>query len=158
MVWPEGHISNPDNLAVLIKAGIEGVNEVDPSIIIMLHVALGGQDNEAVAWFNAMFSRGVDCDVIGLSYYPRWHGTLEDLNFTLNDLIQRYHKDVNVVEYSHKKQEVADIVFNLPDDKGTGTFIWEPLNTWDSIFDKEGKSNDQILIYDDLFIEYIKSK
>ena len=155
IVWPEGHISNPDSLAGLLKAGIDGVNEVDPTIIIMLHVALGGQYNEAVAWLNAMFSRGVDCDIIGLSYYPRWHGTLDDVNYTLNELIKRYNKYVNVVEYSHKKKEVADIVFNLPGNKGTGTFIWEPLNTWESIFDKEGKSNDLIMIYDELSKEYL---
>jgi arabinogalactan endo-1,4-beta-galactosidase len=124
----------------------------------MLHLALGGQDDEAVTWLNAMFSRGVDCDIIGLSYYPKWHGTLEDLDFTLNDLIKRYHKDVNVVEYSHKKREVNDIVFNLPDNKGTGSFIWEPLNTWDSIFDKEGKSNEMITIYDELSSDYLKVK
>ena len=158
MVWPEGHISHPDSLASLVKAGIEGVKEVDPSIIIMLHIALGGQNDESVFWLNNMFARGVDCDIIGLSYYPRWHGTLEDLNFNLNDLIRRYNKYMNVVEYSHKKGEVNDIVFNLPDSKGTGTFIWEPLSTWESIFDKDGKSNELINIYDEVSRKYLPNK
>jgi beta-galactosidase len=158
MVWPEGHIAHPDSLASLIKAGIEGIKEVDPSIIIMLHIALGGQNDESVFWLDNMFARGVDCDMIGLSYYPRWHGTLEDLRYNLNDLIRRYHKYVNVVEYSHKKREVADIAFNLPDGKGTGTFIWEPLSTWESIFDKAGKSNDLITVYDDIAKRYIQNK
>lgn len=158
MVWPDAHISHPDNLASLIKAGIDGVKEVDPSIIIMLHIALGGQNDESVFWLDNMFARGVDCDIIGLSYYPRWHGTLADLNYNLNDLISRYHKDVNVVEYSHKKAEVNDIVFNLKDNKGTGTFIWEPLSTWESIFDKSGKSNELINIYDELSRKYLTVK
>jgi arabinogalactan endo-1,4-beta-galactosidase len=42
MVWPDGHIGNPDELARLIKAGVAGVKDVDPSVIIMLHIALGG--------------------------------------------------------------------------------------------------------------------
>ena len=155
MVWPEGHISHPDSLASLIKAGIEGVKEVDPSIIIMLHIALGGQNDEAVFWLNNMFARGVDCDVIGLSYYPRWHGTLADLKYNMEDLIRRYHKYVNVVEYSAKKMEVNDIAFNLPDGKGTGTFIWEPLSTWDAIFDKDGKSNELIKDYDEISHQYL---
>ena len=155
MVWPEGHISHPDSLAGLVKAGIEGVKEVDPSVIIMLHIALGGQNDEAVFWLDNMFARGVDCDVIGLSYYPRWHGTLADLNYNLKDLIRRYHKYVNVVEYSAKKKEVNDIAFNLPDDRGTGSFIWEPLSTWDAIFDKDGKSNELINIYDEISREYL---
>ncbi len=155
MVWPEGHISHPDSLASLIMAGIEGINEVDPRIIIMLHIALGGQNEESIFWLDNMFARGVDCDIIGLSYYPRWHGTLTDLDNNLKDLIKRYHKYMNVVEYSQKKQEVNDIAFNLPDGKGTGTFIWEPLSTWESIFDKDGKSNDLITIYDEVSRKYI---
>ena len=105
-----------------------------------------------------MFAREVDCDIIGLSYYPRWHGTLEDLNYNLNDLIRRYGKYVNVVEYSHKKQEVNEITFNLPDNKGTGTFIWEPLSTWESIFDKDGKSNELITIYDGVNRKFLSAK
>jgi beta-galactosidase len=158
MVWPEGHISHPDSLASLVRAGIDGIKEVDPSIIIMLHIALGGQNDESVFWLDNMFARGVNCDIIGLSYYPRWHGTLADLNYNVKDLIQRYHKYVNVVEYSHFKKEVNDLAFNIPDGKCTGTFIWEPLSTWESIFDKDGKSNNLITIYDELNHTYISGK
>jgi beta-galactosidase len=158
MVWPDGNISQPDNLASLIKAGIEGVKEVSPSITIMLHIALGGQNAESVFWLDTMFARGVDCDIIGLSYYPRWHGTLDDLNYNLNDLIRRYNKYVNVVEYSHKKVEVNDIAFNLPGDKGTGTFIWEPLSTWESVFDNAGKSNELLNVYDEISNKFIPLK
>ena len=37
------------------------------------------------------------------------------------------------------------------------TFIWEPLSNWESIFDKNGKSNEFIDIYDELKKEYIKT-
>jgi beta-galactosidase len=158
MVWPEGHISHPDSLAGLIKAGIEGVKEVDPTIIVMLHLALGGQNDESVFWLDNMFARGVDCDIIGLSYYPRWHGTLGDLNYNLNDLIRRYNKYINVVEYSHKKREVNEMVFNLPDNKGTGTFIWEPLSTWESFFDKDGKANELMSVYGEISKKYVSIK
>jgi beta-galactosidase len=158
MVWPEGHISHPDSLADLIKAGIEGVKAVDPSIIIMLHIALGGQNDESVFWLDNMFARGVDCDIIGLSYYPRWHGTLDDLKYNADDLIRRYNKYVNVVEYSHKKREVNDAAFDFSDNKGTGSFIWEPLSTWESIFDKDGKSNELINIYDEINKKYLSTK
>jgi beta-galactosidase len=158
MVWPEGHIGHPDSLAALIIAGIEGVTEVDPSIIIMLHIALGGQNEESVFWLDNMFARGVDCDIIGLSFYPRWHGTLDDLTYNLNDLIRRYKKPMNVVEYSHKKAEVNDIAFNLPGDKGTGTFIWEPLSTWESVFDKSGVSNALLSVYDEISRKYIPAE
>jgi arabinogalactan endo-1,4-beta-galactosidase len=152
MLWPDGHISNPDNLAELLKAGIEGVREVDPSIIIMMHIALGGQNREATFWLDNMIARGVDFDIIGLSYYPRWHGTLDDLKANLNNLAARYHKDLNVVEYSQFKKEVHDIVFNLPDNRGEGTFIWEPIN---SFFDKTGNPTKELTGYDEISKQYL---
>src|SRR6185503_20751151 len=48
LVWPEGNVSNVDSMSQLIAAGIAGVKAVDPSVVIMLHVALGGQNDETV--------------------------------------------------------------------------------------------------------------
>ncbi|MDK2910757.1 MAG: beta-galactosidase, partial [Bacteroidales bacterium] len=147
MLWPEGHVSRPDQLAGLLKSGIDAVKSVSPKIAIMLHLALGGQNEESVWWFDQMFSRGVDCDVIGLSYYPRWHGTLDELDYNMRDLIRRYQKDVVVVEYSHLKREVYDLVKALPDGKGKGIFIWEPLNTWERIFKWDGRPTRHLRTY-----------
>jgi beta-galactosidase len=130
LLWPDGHISQPDKLAELLRAGVEGVLAVDPEMPVMMHIALGGQNEEAVFWLDNMIARGVPFDVIGLSYYPRWHGTLDDLKANLLDLTERYHKYVNVVEYSIFRKEVNEIVFSLPEDMGKGTCIWEPLGRW----------------------------
>ena len=150
MMWPEGHIANPDGLAKLFNAGSNAVLEVEPATIIMLHIALGGQNEESVEFVEQMLERGVDFDVLGQSYYPQWHGSLEDLQNNLHDLLRRFGKDIILVEYSARKEEVHDIIFNLPDGKGKGTFIWEPLSTWDSIFDRKGQSNEKLLIYDEI--------
>jgi len=158
MVWPEGHVGNLDSLAQLIKAGIAGVKEVDPAMVVMMHIALGGQNDESVFWLDNMLARGVEFDVIGLSYYPKWHGTLNDLQNNLTDLSRRYAQGIIVVEYSQLKREVNDIVFNLPDNKGWGTCIWEPLNTWESVFDRSGKANDLMKIYDDVRQQYATDK
>lgn len=155
IVWPEGNIKNVDNTAQLISAGIAAVKAVDPSVVIMLHIALGGQNSESVFFIDQMLARKVQFDVIGLSYYPKWHGTLDELRDNLNDLLKRYHKDLVVVEYSSGKKEVNDIVFDLPDGKGKGTFIWEPLNTWEAVFDRDGKANDFLKLYDELTKKYI---
>lgn len=156
MVWPDGHISHPDQLAALIKAGTEGVKAVDANVLIMLHLALGGQQDESIFWFDNMFSRGVDCDLIGLSYYPRWHGTLADLESNMDALIVRYNKPVNVVEYSHRKYEVNAAAFGLPQGKATGSFIWEPLNTLEKVFDFDGKANEFLLEYDVISRRFLK--
>ena len=155
ILWPDGHIGNLDNLAELLKAGVAGVKEVDPSIVIMMHIALGGQNDEAVFWLDNMIARGLNFDIIGLSYYPRWHGTLDDLLFNTNDLVKRYNKDINVVEYSQFRNEVHEIVFGLPGNHGEGTFIWEPLNIF---FGRDGKVTKELKAYDEISKKYLGGK
>jgi hypothetical protein len=60
-----------------------------------------------------------------------------------------------VVEYSQEKESVNKIAFELPDGKGKGTCIWEPLNTWESIFNQDGKSNQLLELYDIFNKKYI---
>ncbi len=155
IVWPEGSVANLDSLAQLLCAGTAAVKAVDPSIVMMLHVALGGQNDESVFFIENMLRRGVHFDVIGESYYPKWHGTLDDLRDNLNDLVRRFGKDVIVVEYSAKKEEVHKIAFDLPGGHGKGTCIWEPLSTWESVFDWKGNANDFLKWYDGFRKEYL---
>ncbi len=150
IVWPDGRVNNLDNLSQLLKAGISAVKEVAPSTIIMLHIALGGQHDESVWFIDNMLARGVQFDVIGESYYPKWHGTLDDLKNNLTSLARKYQQDIIVVEYSQLKQEVNKIAFDLPGGKGKGTCIWEPLSTWEKIFESDGKSNKLINLFDEI--------
>ena len=148
MLWPDGNIQHTDSLAMLLKAAIAAVRDVNPNIIVMLHIALGGQNTESQFFLDNMINRGVAFDVIGESYYPKWHGTLQDLQNNLTALEKKYNKPVIVAEYSQLKDEVNKIAFSVPGDKLKGTFIWEPLNTWEFIFNKDGKSNELINKFD----------
>ena len=150
IVWPEGSVQNIDQAAQLIAAGTAAVKSVDPRVQMMLHVALGGQNHESVFFIDNMVARGVHFDVIGQSYYPKWHGTLDDLEHNMKDLVRRYNKDIILVEYSALKDEVNKIAFEIPGGRGKGTCIWEPLSTWEKIFDNDGKSNPLILKYDEI--------
>jgi beta-galactosidase len=80
---------------------------------------------------------------------------LSDLENNLNDLSRRYNKDVIVVEYSALKKEVNKIAFEVAGGRGKGTCIWEPLSTWESIFDKDGKSNGYLAVYDELSKQFL---
>lgn len=150
LLWPDGHISRPDNLAELLIAGTDGVREVDPEIPVMMHVALGGQNSEAVFWFDNMIARGVSFDIMGISYYPRWHGTLEDLKYNLNDLTSRYNKPVNVVEYGDFASQIYNIIFTLPERMGNGASVWEPLGPRGDFFTDEGEITGNLLLYNDI--------
>ena len=155
LVWPDGNISHLDSMSQLISAGVAAVKSVDPSVVIMLHIALGGQNDEAVFFVGQVLERKVHFDVIGLSYYPKWHGTTDDLRDNMYDLVRRYGKSVIVAEYSARKADVNKIAFELPGDKGKGTFIWEPLSTWEKVFDSDGKTNDNIGVYDEISKQFI---
>ncbi|MGI4822118.1 MAG: glycoside hydrolase family 53 protein [Janthinobacterium lividum] len=160
MIWPDAQVqlsdslARYDTLAQLVQAGSSAVREVSPRTLVMLHIALGGQLQLSNTWLDRMAAHKVDFDVIGESYYPKWHGTIPELKANLTQLAQRYPQDVVVVEYSERKREVNDAAFNLPGGKGKGTFIWEPLNTWEAVFDKQGKANDLLPIYDEISQKY----
>jgi len=62
-----------------------------------------------------------------------------------------------VVEYSAYKMEIHDMVFSLPDNRGNGACIWEPLNTWSRVFDREGKSLESLKIYDEISGKYLRN-
>ena len=115
-------------------------------------------NDEARFFLDNMMTRDVPFDVIGLSYYPRWHNTLEDLRYNLNDLAKKYNKDVIVVEYSQLKKEVNELSFDVYGGHGKGSAIWEPLNTWQSFFDRQGKSTELLKVYDELNEKFIRSK
>jgi beta-galactosidase len=121
----------------------------------MLHIALGGQNEESRFFIDNMLARKVPFDVIGLSYYPRWHGTPDDLKNNMADLAKRYHKYVMVAEYSQYKELVNDIAFTAPGKEALGTFIWEPLSTWEAFFDRTGKATPLLDIYVRIAQKYV---
>jgi arabinogalactan endo-1,4-beta-galactosidase len=52
-------------------------------------------------WFDEVSARGVPFDLIGLSYYSYWHGSLADLQGAVSTLSERYDRDVLIVETSY---------------------------------------------------------
>ena len=109
MLWPLGQVygsggTDFSGFTTLLKAGIAGVRDVHPrskDVPVMVHVDRGG-DNGGSRWFyDHVLDAGVRFDVIGQSYYPFWHGSLDDLRANLSDIAVRYDKDVVVVETAY---------------------------------------------------------
>jgi arabinogalactan endo-1,4-beta-galactosidase len=98
MLWPLGKYDQLDNLATLLKTGYNAVKSVNSATKVILHLDSGGNNSTSRWWFDAMTSRGVQFDVIGLSYYPAWQGSLTDLANNVNDIAVRYDKALMVVE------------------------------------------------------------
>lgn len=153
ILWPDGKLPKRwAQFADLLKAGIRGVEAGaagGPVPQIMLHIDRGG-DVEGTEYFLDHLKRyGVRYDVVGESYYPWWHGGIENLRQTLKLVAKHYGKDVVVVETSYNWQpgnylnrpapfpespegqkqfleEVVRAVRDTPQHRGKGVFWWEP--------------------------------
>lgn len=105
MLWPDGaNSSGYTGLATLLNEGIRAVRDNEPraQTKVMIHIASYKGDAGDRAFFDGIKAAGVtDFDVIGLSYYPYWHGTLSDFSTTLNDMASRYGKEVAVAETAY---------------------------------------------------------
>ena len=100
LLWPSGKKPEFDNIARYISAGIKGVREIDKEVPIMLHLDNGGKNDMYREWFDNYVKRGEDFQIIGFSYYPFWHGTLDELEYNMRDMAQRYKKELIVAEVS----------------------------------------------------------
>lgn len=100
LLWPTGHTPNWDAIYRYVSAGVRAVRAEAPDAKIMVHLDNGGNHVLYRTWFDHYFARGGECDLIGLSYYPFWHGTLEDLAANINDIGPRYGKELVIVETS----------------------------------------------------------
>ena len=100
LLWPEGRVPNYDNIYRLVSAGLKACREIDSKIPLMIHLDNGGNNALYREWFDNFTQRGGDFDYIGLSYYPFWHGSLDMLEYNMNDIAERYGKDLIVAEVS----------------------------------------------------------
>ena len=93
LLWPLGRVPNWINVSRFVSAGIRAVKAVDPSIKTMIHLDNGGWYGLYRSWFDSYrINGGGDFDCIGLSYYPFWHGSLEELRDNLHKLARRLRK------------------------------------------------------------------
>ncbi len=187
LLFPDGEVPDFKGMAALINAGIRGARSVADKerLKVMIHLDQGGRYRLLKDWFDQAFAQGMmDFDLIGLSYYPFWHGTFMDLKDTAQQLIEDFGKPVMVVETAHAwrksskgfiddeqekiagipatpagQRQVVDMVMNivasLPDGMGQGVYYWEPL----CVPDGNGGWNESmgILAADGTVMEAVKS-
>jgi len=102
-LWPVGRVSvnGHGNFAALLSRAAAAVRAADPDIRIMIHLANGGDNALYRSTFTNLLAREVDFDVIGLSYYPYWHGPIADLQANLDDLSVYFNKPVVIAETAY---------------------------------------------------------
>ena len=107
MDWPTGRVEplNDDNWDVfttMLAAGCKACREVCPKAKIIIHTEKAGRLDMTQAYYRRLEAARLDYDIIGLSYYPMWHGTIEGLGRTLDWLATAYpQRDVMIVEAAY---------------------------------------------------------
>ncbi|MGN1166915.1 MAG: arabinogalactan endo-beta-1,4-galactanase [Lachnospiraceae bacterium] len=100
LLWPEGKVPEYENIARFVNSGIRAVRKVNKEVPVMLHLDNGGNNELYRTWFDEFMKRGEEFQIIGMSYYPFWHGTMDKLEYNMNDIAKRYGKDIIVAEVS----------------------------------------------------------
>ena len=85
----------------LMSAGSRAVREVCPDALVAIHFANPEKANNYQSYSKNLDYYGVDYDVFASSYYPFWHGTLENLSSVLGEVAKTYGKKVMVAETSY---------------------------------------------------------
>ena len=104
MLWPEGHADKLDSewahFADLEKAGRDGARAAlqGQAILFLHHVA----DPSTVVWHMDNLLRHIDApDVIGVSYYPVWHGDLTSFTTHMAEIAAKYGKPIVIAETAY---------------------------------------------------------
>ena len=100
-----GDEANWGRFTDLLKAAGRACREECPNAKIILHTERVAKTNILVNFYNQMRNKQVDYDIIGLSYYPYYHGNLSTLAVALVNMRNSFQdKDVMIVEtgYSYK--------------------------------------------------------
>jgi arabinogalactan endo-1,4-beta-galactosidase len=123
MLWPTGQLdwdagTGWDALGTLLRAAAAGARDArgaTPKLVV--HFDQGGDNAFSRTFFDNVVAQHVPFDVIGLSYYPFFHGTLSQLRTNVDDLARRYDRDVAVVETQYG--------WTLDNGDQLGNFLWQ---------------------------------
>lgn len=93
------------NISLLMKEGSKAVRKVYPKAQVVLHFANPEKVTNYKDYASKLDYYNVDYDVFASSYYPYWHGTLENLSSLLGEIATTYDKKVMVAETSYAYTE-----------------------------------------------------
>jgi arabinogalactan endo-1,4-beta-galactosidase len=169
-----GRTSNWSNLAGFLKAGIQGVHDVDPTIKIVFHTDMGGNTSGNASWLNSAITRGAIPDFYLDSCYVAYQGQPSGWQTNFNNLMSNTafaNIRFGIAEYNNEAvtnpagttsiRAANDIIHNLSGNRGFGTFFWEPTHSgaWgNGLFTTSGRASTAIAsafaIYDSIRTAY----
>ena len=142
------------NLGQLLNAAAKGVKDVDPGIKIALHLDRGNDLASSKSYIQNAINKGVPFDVFGESCYTGTQGQPSDWQATFTSLASSFpNLKLMIAEYSSSQKAANDVIFNLPNQQGIGTFSWQPTTLWTRSGGTYTAGAD-MAIYDQMKIDY----
>ena len=115
----------PDYFCAYINAAAGAIKEVYPQALKAVHFTNPEATKNYLDWAEKLNKYKTDYDVFGTSYYPYWHGTLDNLQNVLNTIAETYNKKVMVLETSYCfNTENTDFYNNTI---GEGSDVYKPF-------------------------------
>ncbi len=87
--------------AIYMSSAMSAVKDYDSDILTVVHLANGATYSSISGKLDELISAGVEFDVIGLSYYSYWHGSMADFQDCVEKLAEKYDQKICVMEYSY---------------------------------------------------------
>ncbi|MCD8371769.1 MAG: glycosyl hydrolase 53 family protein [Clostridia bacterium] len=86
---------------IYLYNAINAVKAVSEDILTVIHLANGATYSTISSYINQLEANSVNFDVIGLSYYSYWHGSMSKFQSCVDQLDANYDYDICVMEYSY---------------------------------------------------------
>ena len=97
--------TDPANVRKLLASGSKAVREVaaahDKEILVAVHYTNIDDITKLDTLLTGLQVKEIDYDILGLSFYPYWHGTMEDLKNAITHIRSTYDKRVYVAETAY---------------------------------------------------------
>lgn len=113
-----GNNANWDRFGKLLRQAIKACHEVCPDAKIVIHTERVAQHAVLSYFYDKMNQLDVDYDIIGLSYYPYFHGNMDVLKKALSELEKKFtDNDIMIVETGYPyKWEVPGTTHDVSKD------------------------------------------
>ena len=143
---------------------------------VAVHIAEAEDHDQAVFCAQTLADAQLDYDILGVSYYPYWHGTMQNMTTVLKDIHNSFEKETLVLETAYcytlekedrfknriKKEElidgyaasvqsqalcIRDVMEAAVQASALGVFYWQ--GKWDNqaLFDAQGHPLDSLNVF-----------
>lgn len=149
--------STMEAICSFFNAGSAAVRTVYPEALVAVHFANPSNTSTYTWYAQQLNTYNVDYDVFGSSYYPYWHGTIENMASLLSNIGKTYNKKIMLLETAYANCEMKGTE-TRSDGYGNTVYTKDYVETtYDSKadlgypFTVEGQANQMLELFETVF-------